>query len=254
VSAPAPWILLRGLTRDSRHWGRFHGQLSAQQPEARIVALDLPGNGALSRERSPANVEAMAEYCRTELRRRGIAPPYYLLAMSLGAMAAVAWAARHPQELSGCVLINTSMRPFSRPWQRLRPSAFLALLQLALTRPPAAAAEQIILRLTSAAPEAAAAVLGDWSAWRSEQPVTLANTARQLLAAARFTAPRIRPPTRFLVLAGMRDTLVNPRCSLALARAWDCPLAEHPSAGHDLPLDDGSWVAGQAARFRAAER
>jgi len=46
-----------------------------------------------------------------------------------------------------------------------------------------------------------------------------------------------------IVLAGAGDRLVDPRCSLAIARRWHCPLALHPEAGHDLPLDDGAWVA-----------
>jgi hypothetical protein len=31
------------------------------------------------------------------------------------------------------------------------------------------------------------------------------------------------------------------------------PIAEHPTAGHDLPLDDGTWAAEQAARFFATD-
>jgi hypothetical protein len=34
-----------------------------------------------------------------------------------------------------------------------------------------------------------------------------------------------------------------------LARYWQAAFAEHPSAGHDLPLDDGAWVAGQVAQW-----
>jgi pimeloyl-ACP methyl ester carboxylesterase len=35
-------------------------------------------------------------------------------------MVAVEWASRYPQEIARCVLINTSMRPYSRFHQRLR--------------------------------------------------------------------------------------------------------------------------------------
>jgi len=35
---------------------------------------------------------------------------------------------------------------------------------------------------------------------------------------------------------------VNPRCSGELARAWGVPLHVHAEGGHDLPLDDASWV------------
>jgi pimeloyl-ACP methyl ester carboxylesterase len=68
--------------------------------------------------------------------------------MSLGAMVAVAWADRHPDELAGGVLINTSLRPFSPWYQRLRPANYLALLGLLLAG-DAGRRERTILRLTS---------------------------------------------------------------------------------------------------------
>ena len=55
------------------------------------MTLDLPGNGSLYHLRSPCSVEQMAECCRGELAARSIAPPYYLLCLSMGGMVAVAW-------------------------------------------------------------------------------------------------------------------------------------------------------------------
>src|SRR6478672_4518942 len=107
------WVFLRGLMRESRHWGRFPAQFQAALPQAHIHLPDLPGNGRLHRERSPARVEDMVEHYRRVLRMQGAAPPYRLLALSLGAMTASAWAHRYPQELAACVLVNTSLRPFS---------------------------------------------------------------------------------------------------------------------------------------------
>lgn len=46
------WLLLRGLTREAGHWGDFPRQLQAALPEARILAIDLPGNGTLHRQAS----------------------------------------------------------------------------------------------------------------------------------------------------------------------------------------------------------
>ena len=42
----------------------------------------------------------------------------------LGAMVAAEWARVAPEELAGCVLINSSMRPFSKLQQRLRPANY----------------------------------------------------------------------------------------------------------------------------------
>ena len=114
------WILLRGLMREQRHWGRFPGQLLEALPGAAIITPDLPGNGVHHRLASPTTVADMVEFCRLELQARGLQPPYSLLALSLGGMVAVEWASRHPGELACAVLINTSMRPYSRFHQRLR--------------------------------------------------------------------------------------------------------------------------------------
>lgn len=247
-----PWVLLRGLTREARHWGDFAAQLRAVQPGAPVIALDLPGNGELHAQRSPASVPAMAAHCRVALRTAGVAPPYRVLAMSLGAMVAVAWAQAQPRELAAAVLINTSLRPFGAFHQRLRPSQYATLLRLALTDADAAEWERCILALTSRRRFSEAerdGLLRAWTAWRRESLVSRANALRQLLAAARFRAPQPRPAVPLLVLASAHDALVDPHCSRRLAQAWALPIAEHPTAGHDLPLDDGPWVARQVERF-----
>lgn len=162
MSRKAPWIFLRGLMRAARHWGDFPAQFRAVVPDAEIITLDLPGNGLLNEQRSPAEVPAMAVYCRAELQRRGIAPPYRLLAMSLGAMVAVAWADAAPQELEAMVLINTSLKPYNAFWQRLHPRAYPSVLRMAFTNPDAKAAETMLLALTSQHRARTEAVLPDW--------------------------------------------------------------------------------------------
>ena len=245
------WVLLRGLTREQGHWGAFPQTFAAAVPLAHVIALDLPGNGALHRERSPARVEAMTEHCRAALRARGVVPPYRLLAMSLGAMVAADWAARHAHELAAAVLINTSLRPFS-PWhERLKPSSYVTLLRLMLTRPSARDAELAVLCLTSRAPDRCAEVLDAWVALRRAHPVSAGNALRQLWAAARYRAPRIALRVPMLLLTSAGDRLVHTRCSQALARRWGAPIAVHPWAGHDLPLDDGEWVAEQVRQWLA---
>lgn len=243
-----PWILLRGLMRDARHWGGFAETFSAAVG-APVVTLDLPGNGSRHRETSPASVPAMADWCRAELQRLGIAPPYRVFAMSLGAMVAVAWAAQAPEEIDAVVLVNTSLKPFSPFWRRLQPRAWPTVLRNALTAPDAEAQERTVLRLTSRQHAGDAALLAQWTDWHRAQPVSRANGLRQLWAAAQYRAPRAAPHSRLLVLTTKGDALVDHRCSLTLARAWKTALAVHASAGHDLPLDDGAWVAAQVRQW-----
>ncbi|MBK9236581.1 MAG: alpha/beta hydrolase [Rhodoferax sp.] len=241
------WIFLRGLTRESGHWGAFVEQFQAALPGACVVALDLSGNGALCKQRSPTRVVDMVAHCRSQLNSAGVAAPYHLLAMSLGAMVAVAWADAHPQEVAAQVLINTSMRPFSRFYQRLRPASYGALAALALPGATPQKWERTVLNLTTH--HVHADILADWLALHQSHPVSRANALRQLWAAARYVAPKSVPTVPTLVLASRCDRLVNVECSRALARHWQCPLQQHPSAGHDLALDDAPWVVAQVLAF-----
>jgi pimeloyl-ACP methyl ester carboxylesterase len=234
------WIFLRGLTRSSAHWGGFVAEFEAAL-QVQVIALDVPGNGTLWQARSASSVAQMATQCQQELARRGITGPVCVLAMSLGGMVAAQWALQQPQTVRELVLINTSARPFNPFWQRLRPAAALQLLKLALTDAQAPDWEREILRLTTH--HARHEVLQAWCAERMQQPVSGLNALRQLLAAARYRAPQQGPNVPTLVLGSEHDQLVSVQCSKALANQWGTALQLHPSAGHDLSLDDGPWVA-----------
>jgi pimeloyl-ACP methyl ester carboxylesterase len=236
-----PWILLRGLTRESRHWGAFAALLAAREG---VLPIDLPGNGTEAHNRSPFAVDAYVDALRAEAQRRGARAPYRVLAMSLGGMVATSWALRYPGEIERLVLVNTSMRPYSRTYERLRPSAWPALLRVARHwdgRDAQGVAETLIHGLTCARRDTLAADLDAWRAIRANAPVSRANALRQLGAAALYTARGV-PRCAVLVVSSRGDRLVNPVCSARLARAWDAPTAEHPWAGHDLPHDDPQWL------------
>jgi pimeloyl-ACP methyl ester carboxylesterase len=76
-----------------------------------------------------------------------------------------------------------------------------------------------------------------------EAPMTRWSMLSQLLAAARFCPPE--PGTlqaRLMFVCSRADDLVSPECSRDLAAFYSCPLEEHPTAGHDLALDDPEWL------------
>jgi len=251
MTAMTTWILLRGLTRESAHWGSFVADFERALPGHGVTALDLPGNGLLNLVPSPTTVAGMVAECRAELVRRGVAPPYHLLAMSLGAMVATEWARVAPHEVSGCVLINTSFKPFSPFYQRLRPRNYPALLGVVVRRASAEQVERTVLRLTSHRAAELDSVVAQWAQVRRSRPVSASNALRQLAAAARYRAPATAPTARVLLLGSERDGLVNGQCSTAIAKAWRVPLRLHPRAGHDLPLDDGHWVVEQVRLWLA---
>jgi len=237
------WVLLRGLTREARHWAGLPERLRAAGLGDAFVFADLPGNGAHCRVRAPLDVDAMVDFVRADLARRGCIPPFQLLAMSLGAMVAVRWAQRAPGEVDRLVLVNTSIRPYCTTRERLRPSAWADVIRAARRWRDRRRAEAAIHRLTCNRGDLRDTDIAVWIAIYRSAPVTRANALRQLFAAARFTAEREAPACPTLVLASRRDALVDPACSTQLAKAWGVALAEHPWAGHDLPHDDPDWLA-----------
>lgn len=254
TTKPGTWVLLRGLTREAGHWGMFPALLQTRLGNVRVLTPDLPGNGALHAQASPITVPEMALACRATLQAQSAAPPYHLVAMSLGGMVAVEWAHRYPQEIASAVLINTSLRGISPLHWRLRPANWPWLLWLASQWQQPQRAEATVLRLTSRAHRAGTAegdaLLRQWKVLRTQHSVSADNALRQLWAAARYRAPAQRPAVPLLVLTSAHDGLVDTRCSQRLAHRWQAPLGIHPTAGHDLPLDDGVWVAEEIGAWR----
>lgn len=236
------WVLLRGLTREARHWGGLPQQLATLPGAGPVVTLDLAGNGVFHRQASPASVRTIMALARHELQAQGVAPPWKLLAMSLGGMVATDWAQQHPQEVSRLVLINTSMRPFSPMTERLRPGNWPALALLAARWHNADFTERTIHRMTCNNTSSREADIAAWVHIRQTAPVSPGNAGRQLLAAAQFSSGPQAPHCPTLVLSSGADRLVNPRCSHRLAEAWQATHHRHPWAGHDLPHDDAGWV------------
>ncbi len=245
------WVLLRGLVREARHWGEFPMHFQIVMGAQQIVTLDFPGNGSLHALPSEMSVAEMANHCRMQLKLLGNTPPYRVLALSLGAMVAVEWSAQHPEEIEKLVLINTSLAPYNPFYHRLRPSNYFTLLGVLLFG-SAMQRESLILRLTSTRCRKALqqeTLLKQWVAFACEYPVTRSNALRQLRAAINYRAAPTKPPVPTLLLAGQQDRLVNVQCSITLAQCWGCPIRLHPTAGHDLPLDDGIWVAQQILQW-----
>jgi pimeloyl-ACP methyl ester carboxylesterase len=238
------WIFLRGLTRESRHWGVLP-ELWISRGLGQPLLIDLPGNGVARNVAVPANVHGMMEAVRATARASGTPGPWRVLAMSLGAMVATHWAQTWPEEVVGLVLINTSMRPFSTVTERLRPLNWVAMLGMIHHWQDRVRCERTVHRLTCERLDTRDADLAAWVAIAQSAPVTRKAAWRQLQAAARFRARTIAPACPTLILSSDADRLVNPVCSTHLATAWRAPNVihvRHPWAGHDLPHDDPLWL------------
>lgn len=239
------WVLLRGLMRESRHWGDFPQRFAPAVNAHAVITPDFPGNGTLHAQKSLTSIEAMVDYTREHLQQLGLRPPYHVLALSLGAMVAVAWSERYPDEVEKMVLINTSLAGYSPFYHRLRPQNYPAIPLLLFGSN--SQRERLILKTSSerSRSENLHKILEQWISYAEEYPVTAGNILRQLTAAAKYQAAITAANDKVLLLGGQQDQLVNVKCSLTLATEWGCTIRVHPNAGHDLPLDDGTWVIQQ---------
>lgn len=105
----APAIVLVHGTRMSR--GMWHPQLAALQGGFRVIALDLPGHGAL-RDRPFDWDEAVDEIARVIDEAAG--GRAVVCGLSLGGYLAIDLAARYPERVAGLVISGASAEPSGR--------------------------------------------------------------------------------------------------------------------------------------------
>lgn len=187
-----------------------------------------------------------------------------LVGHSMGAMAIVAWAARHPEELrraAGAVLVATGMGdlvdearvlPLPRPLVRARRLASASALTTAPVSPGwLAPVSRRAVAYVTCGPHATAAqtafchdvVMGcprsTWTGW-GRMLTTLDLTE---------AVPTLRVPT--LVMAGDSDRLTPPDHARRLERALPQPagLVIVPGAGHMLPVEAADEVNGRVRAF-----
>lgn len=250
-------VLIRGLLRESRHWGDFPSvlqnhlnQLSEDEKKWEILTPDLKGNGARFDQSSPSSILAMVDDLRGEVNRPG--EKLWLVALSMGGMIAAEWANQYPEDIEGIVLINTSFSAYSSVPQRLRPENYSVIAQLIFLNHSIEEKESSILRMTSSYHKDDSQLLSEWLDYAKTAPVASMNALRQLWAAMKFNGKR-RPGCPVLVVVGEGDQLVNPICSHEIAQHWGCPFVIHDTAGHDLPLDEPLWLAEQIDLFIQGE-
>ncbi len=235
-----PFLLLRGLMREQRHWGDFPSVLQQQFPNTEMMLLDIPGNGSLYQLESPKTIAAMTESLRLQLQQAGRVGQINLLALSMGGMIALDWMNRYPAEINAGILVNTSVSRYAPFYQRLRWQCYGQFLTLCRQTP--AKREQSILQLTTNHQQHNAELLANWQLWQQQQPVALKNALHQIIASATFKCTQ-KPSQPLLIVTSKADRLVDYRCSVALHRAWNCAFEQHQSAGHDLPLDAPLWLS-----------
>lgn len=239
------WILLRGLARESAHWGDFVPLLQARFPDATITTLDLPGTGIYYQQESPNTIKAIAETVREQANVLGLLQqPVSLLALSLGGMVAWEWLHKYPDDCCGAALISTSFSGLNPFYQRLRWQSYGKFFSL-LAQRDLYQRELAIIQLVNNSRERDGKLAKEWEQIQKARPVSLKNLLNQMVAAASYTPSPAKPTQPVLLLNAQGDRLVAPACSETIQKKWQLKLRTHPWAGHDLTVDDGDWVASQ---------
>lgn len=76
--------------------------------ETTVFAYNRPGIGASAPATTPRDGVTVVEELRATLRAKGIAPPYVLVGHSIGGLYVQLYARRHPNEVAGLVLVDST--------------------------------------------------------------------------------------------------------------------------------------------------
>ena len=99
--------------------------------------------------------------------------------------------------------------------------------------------------MISQRPEKYANTAKEWAELARQRPISLRTLVRQISAASRAKPPVFANGKRILLLRSLADQMVNPECTLRLQKLWNCDRRDHPTAGHDLSLDEPDWLLEQ---------
>lgn len=240
-------VLLRGLSRGTEHWLDFPALLQATFTQDKIFCIDLAGNGYRVNEQSPNNLQSALLDLKKQLQL--IPAPYYVIGLSLGAMLWLNAIENNTIEIKKAVLINPS-HAMNSATQRIKPLSLMRLLlSLLLSRDYQ---EKTIYKLTSQNHNHRQKknVIQYWLSIQRHYPFRLHNLWRQLCLAKdcniNLTSSH---PEQQLIIASIKDQLVNPACSAQIAQALNSPICYHQRAGHDIALDDANWLIHQCRYF-----
>ncbi len=238
------WIFLRGLVRGRGHWADFPERFRQRFPQDEIEIIDLPGNGERGSELSPLHIQDYIPLVRNQSQALQRGEKIHLLSLSLGGMVGIEWMQRHPEDFEKLFVVCTSSNqsPF---YQRFLLPNYVEVFRLLKARTPLES-ELIMLKLLVNNETRKKEVLSCLVDYTAQYPVNRKNFPRQLLAASHFRLPA-QPPGPVQILGTWGDHLVSPQCTLALAKYWNLKAKMHPSAGHDIPIDDPDWLLDQLA-------
>lgn len=235
------WIFLRGLTRGNIHWAGFPSAFQGINPDAEMEFLEIPGNGYCFDQSSPLSVKKLIESLRSKSKFVQDKKSFNICGISLGGMAAMKWCEVYPEEIESVTVINTSLSQYSSFDKRLLPENYELLIRtLFLTN--TYEQEKNVMKITSNKFNENRKYLEVFSEFSKQHEVTKINFLRQLILAKSVHIETI-PLVPFKIINSTHDRLVHYSCSVEIAAKLGGDLITHPTAGHDLPLDEPEWLS-----------
>ena len=242
--------MLRGLTREHRHWGSFPARFTELTGEP-VTSMDPPGFGVEHDRQSPSTISEIADDFRVRFEATRGDDEWSIMGISLGGMVTLDWVSRFPDDFARAVVINSSAADAGRLTERCSVGGFMAIAGLALRRQldSPEKLERAVLGLGSNRPAADLDEIGKcWADWRRQYPPSRASVLAQIRAGTRFRLPE-SVSTPLLVLTSAKDRLVSHHVSARIAKRYCAPLRTNPTAGHDIPLDDPDWIIEQVQHW-----
>lgn len=100
-----PVVFENGLGGRLDLWAKVIAGISA---ETTVFAYNRPGTGASTAVPGPRDGDRIVAELRRDLRDAGLRPPYVLVGHSLGGLYMQLYARRHPDEVAGLVLVDST--------------------------------------------------------------------------------------------------------------------------------------------------
>ncbi|WP_321886891.1 alpha/beta fold hydrolase [Paraburkholderia bannensis] len=223
-----PLVLLHGIGSGAASWVQ---QFEVLGEARRVLAWDAPGYGASTPVASASPVAAdYARVLRDWLDAAGIAR-CVLVGHSLGAIIAGAFAAAHPQRVSGLLLISPAGGYGAADPQVRADKRDARLAMLAELGPQGLAEKRSANMLSPHASDAARA----WVRWNMARVIPHGYAqATHLLANADLAADLAQCVGRvpMAVAVGDEDTITPPAACERLAQVAQAPFERVPRAGH----------------------
>ena len=239
-----PIVLLRGLTRERRHWGVVP-ELIEKKTGRHVIAPDLPGFGEEENVIPPHTIRETMEHIRQRI-------PYDqkidIVGLSLGGMVVYDWIQQHPEKIHSFVLINSSFGSCSPFYKRLRWQIYKQIVEIGLIQIPRER-ERKILEIVANSAERREEVFLNWVKIAQEREWKAVHILKQLAAAALYRPPLEPAKVPGLIVSSLGDRLMDPSCPKAMSTQLKVPLVAHPWAGHDIGVDDPDWLVDRLVEF-----